>query len=90
MHKVSQAWLYGSVKPYFDRKGIKLLRDDMLFIEKCLQNIAPERHKSAIKGYFSIYDSIIKNNNEIASMGVNARYEANSYLREVAGLKKTD
>lgn len=90
MHKVNHAWLYGNVKPYFAQKGIVLLRDDMLFIERCLNNIPQSRHKSVLRDYFAIWNTNIAIENIIDSERVNPRYEANTYLRNIAGIKKNE
>jgi hypothetical protein len=90
MHKVSHAWLYGSVKPYFEKQGIKLLRDDMLFIEKCLSNIPQNRHRIVMRDYLAIWNTNIADKESDVKTGLNPRYEANMYLRNTAGLRKSD
>ena len=90
MHKVNHSWLYGTVKPYFDQKGIKLLRDDMLFIEKCLSNIPQERHRFVMRDYLAIWNTTIADKENSSCMALNPRYEANTYLRNIAELKNDD
>lgn len=90
MHKVNHGWLYGNVKPYFDKQGIKLLRDDMLFIEKCLSNIPTERHRIVMRDYFAIWNTNIRQKENYCSNGINPRYEANVYLQHTAGIRKDD
>lgn len=90
MHKINHGWLYGNVKPYFAQRGIVLLRDDMLFIERCLNNIPQERHKSVMRDYYAIWNTHVADENKIDSTHVNPRYEANVYLRNIAGIKKNE
>jgi hypothetical protein len=88
MHKVNYGWLHGNVKPYFDKNGIKLSRDDMFFIEKCLNLIPADRHRTVIKQYYDICNTKITLEDCVEKKGGNARFEANVYLRNAAGLKK--
>ena len=85
MYRVNHSWLYGNVKPYFESNGIKLLRDDMLFIEKCLGNVPPEFHRKLMKDYFVLWNTktALKENGSLNA--INPRYEANVYLRNVSG-----
>ncbi len=85
MHRVNHGWLYGNVKPYFDQKGIKLLRDDMLFIERCLGNIPTERHRLVMRDYLAIWNTTVADKENDSKTGLNPRYEANVYLRNVSG-----
>ncbi len=85
MYPVNHSWLYGSVKPYLERNGIKLLKDDMKFIENCLGNVPPEFHRELMKDYFVMWNTkVALKENEPAS-AINPRYEANVYLRNVSG-----
>lgn len=90
MYKVNHGWLYGNVKPYFHKNGINLLRDDMLFIEKCLGNIPTDRHRIVMRDYLSIWNTTIADKENSVKTGLNPRYEANMYLRNTAGLRKND
>lgn len=90
MHRVNHDWLYGTVKPYFDQKGIKLLRDDMLFIEKCLSNIPTDRHRFVMRDYLAIWNTTVADKETGAENALNPRYEANVYLRSTAGFRKDD
>lgn len=89
MYCVNQGWLYGAVKPFLERNGIKLLKDDMKFIEKCLSNVPPEFHRKLMRDYFNLWNTkvALKNNGE--SSAINPRYEANVYLRNVSGCLDT-
>jgi hypothetical protein len=90
MHRVNHGWLYGNVKPYFDQKGIRLLRDDMLFIERCLSNIPADRHRMVMRDYLAIWNTTIAEKKNGVSMALNPRYEANVYLRNTAGIVLDD
>lgn len=90
MHRVNHSWLYGSVKPYFDRKGFNLLKDDMQFIERCLNNIPPERHRLVMRDYLAIWNTTVAEKENAPKTSLNPRYEANVYLRNTAGLQKDD
>lgn len=90
MSQVNHGWLYGNVKPYFEQKGIRLLKDDMIFIEKCLGNIPPDRHRTVMKHYFDICNASVAGNCKESEKPVNYRREANIYLRTTSGVKKCD
>lgn len=81
---MNHGWLYGNVKPYFEKSGIHLLRDDMLFIERCLNNIPTERHRLVMRDYLAIWNTTIAGKENDASSVLNPRYEANTYLRNVS------
>jgi len=87
MHKVNHVWLYGTVRPYFDKQGFKLLKDDMLFIERCLNHIPPERHRHVMRDYLAIWNTTIGDKKNDAAIGLNPRFEANTYLRNASGEK---
>lgn len=89
MYGVSHGWLYGNVKPYFEKQGIKLLKDDMLFIERCLSNVPPEFHRKLMKDYFTMWNAKISLKEMDAKNPINPRYEANVYLRNVSGNPET-
>lgn len=85
MHRVNHEWLHGTVKPYFEKAGIKLLKDDMLFIEGCLGKIPPERHRIVMRDYLTIWNATVEEKENMPKTGLNPRYEANVYLRNVSG-----
>lgn len=85
MYQVNHSWLYGAVKPHFEKSGIKLLRDDMQFIENCLGNVPPEFHRRVMKDYFSLWNTKVALKENASKNGINPRYEANVYLRNVSG-----
>lgn len=85
MYRVNHSWLYGAVKPHFEKSGIKLLRDDMQFIEYCLGNVPPEFHRRVMKDYFTIWNTKVALKENASENGINPRYEANVYLRNVSG-----
>jgi len=85
MYQVNHSWLYGAVKPHFESQGIKLLRDDMRFIEDCLGNVPPEFHRKLMKDYFVLWNTKIALKEKGVLNNVNPRYEANIYLRNVSG-----
>lgn len=89
MYRVNHSWLHGSVKPYFESQGIKLLKDDMLFIEKCLKNVPPEFHRKLMRDYFVLWNTKVALKENGALNSVNPRYEANVYLRNVSGSRAT-
>jgi hypothetical protein len=87
MNQVNQSWLYGTVKPYFETQGIKLLRDDMAFIEKCLSRIPQERHRLIMRNYLAVWNTSVAEKENASSERVNARFEANTYLRNESGVR---
>ena len=86
VYRVNHSWLYGNVKPYFAQKGITLLKDDMLFIEKCLGNIPQERHRHVMRDYLAIWNTTVAEKENAPSIPINARFEANTYLRNASGI----
>ena len=62
-------------------KSRQLLLEDMIFIEKCIGLVSQELHRRLPWGYFSKLDTIYAKNNNVECMHVNARYEANTFLR---------
>lgn len=87
MNKVNHSWLYNIVKPYFMQRGIKLLRDDMLFIERCLENIPQNRHRFVMRDYLSLWNTKVAEKENAPSVHINARFEANTYLRNLSGVQ---
>src|SRR5574343_94606 len=85
MYQVNHSWLYGAVKPHFEKSGIKLLRDDMQFIENCLGNVPPEFHRRVMNDYFTLWNTKVALKENGSLHGINPRYEANVYLRNVSG-----
>lgn len=85
MYRINHGWLYGNVKPYFESQGIKLLKDDMQFIEKCLGNVPPEFHRKLMKDYFVVWNTKTALKDIDSENPINPRYEANVYLRNVSG-----
>lgn len=86
MHSVNHGWLYGTVKPYFASQGITLLKDDMHFIANCLGSIPYDRHRFVMRDYLAIWNTKVAEKESASSMPINARFEANVYLRNAAGL----
>ncbi len=84
MHKVSHTWLYGSVRPYFEKKGIKLLKDDMVFIEKWLANIPPYAQRFVMRDYLMMWLSVEQEKEKSSPIAVNGRFKANNYLMDEA------
>jgi hypothetical protein len=87
MYRVNHSWLYGAVKPYFEIQGIKLIKDDMRFIEECLGNVPPEFHRKLMRDYFTIWNTKVALKESGALNAINPRAEANIYLRGVSGSK---
>lgn len=86
MNKVNQAWLYGAVKPYFEKNGIKLLKDDLLHIERCLSHIPPDRHKFVMRDYFNTWNTKTMENHGVESRVLSPRYKANIFLLNASGM----
>jgi hypothetical protein len=85
MYKVNPLWLHGALVPYFETQGIKLLKDDLKFIEKCLQKIPENFHRKVMRDYLRHWngDVAIERKNSIQdNLG---RFRANSYLRDFCG-----
>lgn len=90
MYQVNHSWLYGNVRPYFEKNGIKLLKDDMLFIERCLCNVPPDFHRKLMKDYFVLWNTKVALKEKDLLNALNPRYEANVYLRSVSGSSRID
>lgn len=84
MYKVNHSWLYGNVKPYFQGQGIQLMKDDWLHIEKCLAQIPPDRHRYVMRDYLSLWNATVHEKDNVVKTKYNARYEANTYIRNAA------
>lgn len=69
-------WLHHEFRLYCDRKNIKLLRDDMRFIERRLMAIHSDEHRRIMREYVRIWIRELElNDNQNA-----ARRKANEYL----------
>jgi len=76
-------WLYTTFKTYCATRGINLLRDDLLFIEKRLARIPQEAHKRIAKQFVEKWlEGIGSNENALNSVNLGRRI-ANIWLREV-------
>lgn len=71
------SWLYTTFKAYCDRAGIKLLRDDLMFIERVLGGIPISRQRKVMYEYTKIWLS--------AETEGDGRRSANTFLREFEG-----
>jgi hypothetical protein len=58
----------------------------MLFIEKCLGNIPQERHRLVMRDYLAIWNTTVAEKENAPSIPINARFEANTYLRNASGI----
>lgn len=70
-------WLQSEVKPYCERVGIHLMRDDIRFIEKRLSEISRDEHRRIMRQYVRIWKQAIDE-----GKGQNkGRCLANEYIR---------
>lgn len=75
-------------KDYCLHNNIQLLRDDIKFIERELQKIAPNEHRQVLKEYTDLWLSTLKENeNEPPGQNL-ARKTANRWLYEEVNRKK--
>ena len=81
MYRIDRNWLYGAVFPHFARRGHDLLKDDKVFIEKCLSNIPPDRHRRLMRDYLKIWDESVAVDSSVEPRSFKARFEANTYIR---------
>jgi hypothetical protein len=66
---------------YTERRGIKLLKDDIKFLEKCLRKTPSALHRDALLNYvreFELGMGVCKNN--VAKMN-SGRFRANTWMR---------
>ena len=75
-------WLYTILKPYCERKGIRLLHDDFKFIERCLSQIHQNLHRSVMRDYVRLYLSWLAEGEKTPQTQNLARRQANNWLRE--------
>jgi len=69
-------WLHNEFRLYCDRKNIKILRDDMRFIERRLFEIPEDDRRRVMREYVRIWiDELEHHKNQNA-----ARKKANEYL----------
>jgi hypothetical protein len=48
-------WLYSEFRLYCERKDIKILRDDMRYIERRLENIPRDDHRRVMRDYVRVW-----------------------------------
>ena len=75
-------------KDYCLHNNIQLLRDDVKFIERELQKIAPNEHRAILKEYTDLWLSILSENDNAAQAQNLARKTANRWLFEEVNRKK--
>lgn len=63
------------------------MKDDLAFIEKCLSNIPPERHRYVMRDYLSMWNMTVEDDGSASNTKLNARFEANTFLRNASGNK---
>ncbi len=81
-------WLYKDFEPYCQRIGLKLLKDDMKFIEKILSHMPYNEHKRLLTQYTVIWrDSMAECKNSRSAMNLGRR-TANNYLRDYVNAKR--
>lgn len=69
-------WLYHEFRMYCDRKNLKVLRDDMRFIERKLMSIPVDDHRRVMREYVRIWIREL----ELTDNQNLARKKANEYL----------
>lgn len=81
-------WLYKDFKPYCQRIGLKLLKDDMKFLEKILSHVPYNEHKRLLTQYSVIWcDAMAECKKPLSAMNL-GRKAANIYLREYVNDKR--
>lgn len=68
------SWIYTTFKPYCERMKIKLLKDDLLFIQRVLPNIPFDRQKHVMRDYTKLW---LNAENE-----AKGRFKANQFLSQ--------
>ncbi len=74
--------VHSVLKPFLESKGIKILKDDLRFIEDQLSKIPQKAHKEILRNYTKIWLHEVKNNENALQSQNLARRIANKYLRE--------
>jgi len=73
-------WLHTTFKDYCDRKGIHLLKDDLKFIIKVLNNLPPNSHKSIMRDYCDKWLHTLEKEKNSSQRQNLARRASNSWL----------
>ena len=68
-------WLLSEFKPFAERQGLKLLKDDLRFIMHSIAKIPADKQRQALRGYVSIWKQHSDQNK--------GRYAANAFLRDM-------
>lgn len=79
-------FLYAILRPYCERKGMRLLNDDFKFIERCLSYIPENAHRAIMRDYVKLYLSELQKGANAPSAQNLARRKANTWLRMTCGI----
>ena len=78
-----KSWFYRDFKPYAEKVGVKLLRDDFKFIERTICNLPEGTQREACRRYIEEWKLGMARN---APRNQNSgRYRANNYLQDFTG-----
>lgn len=76
--------------PYAESLGVRLLKDDLKFIEKTLSKCPQNRHRSILSDYLLEYTKVLGfeiERRDGPAKHNKARYAANTWLRKHTGNK---
>lgn len=77
-------WITTTFKPFCQRNGISLLKDDIDFVADILGQIPKDRHKSILRGYAEEWRKGMGSSENALQKQNLGRLKANSWLRENA------
>lgn len=81
-------FLYSSFKPYCERNGVKLLRDDMKYIETQLIKVPENAQRKVMNEYLKKWqEGIAKSKNSLLGQNFGRRM-ANLWLRDALDFDK--
>ena len=80
---MNMLFLYDTFKPYCERNGVHLLRDDLRYIATQLRVIPPDRHRYVMRDYYNIWMQGMADAKIKASAQNIGRNKANTWLREI-------
>lgn len=76
-------WLTETFKPYAATKGVRLLKDDILFIEKHIANMPQSCHKRVLRAYLQAWLNGEGEATNVANKENLGRKSANLFLRDL-------
>lgn len=81
-------WLYTAFQDYAKQKNMRILKDDMKFIEKCLRKLPQNEQREVMRAYCTIWNAEVAGKNLNVPKQNYGRFKANCYLRDLVEKKR--